>query len=404
MLYLERIKKQLGDKRGDFVNFGADQKRDLTQYLSVLEEISRLSSAEIEKQIGTKENAGAIPSPEIDKLEKFCIEFGEEWNNHEEARNWAGEVLSKRTTFAADGSQYYSEKDTSLPVGAVQIGWFENPHDGDSPYEKDADLTILSPRDLLNDQEEPIQPDSRVNEARFIGEVRKVGDFLIKKKGWQKRGERMPLAFFDGTLLVSFALPQTDLQKKFIQELINLVRHSRETKVPFLGYVDRSLSRDLLNLIDAASDRITSRTQTLHDGALLHSGDPEAQSVLKKWGDRTPFCYSKRKGLDSFVDPETERSLVGFTYLQTTGDSLPARLDIPSWIFEEGLLDEVVDVVRAECVVGLGYPYPIETADQTAVISFRDRQILLGALQDFAKENKLNFSVSRKNASKGRRR
>lgn len=404
MLYLERIEKQLSEKREDFVRFGATQKQDLTQYLSVLDEISRLSSSEIEKGISTSENVGAIPSAEIDELEKFCIDFDTNWNNHEEARKWAGTILDKRTTFAADGSQYYSEKETSLPVGAVQIGWFENPHDGEELYEKDAELTILSPNDLLKDQEEPIQPDSRVNEARFIGEVRKVGEFLTRKKGWQKRGERMPLAFFDGTLLVSFALPHTQLQKKFIQELINLVRHSRDVKVPFLGYIDRSLSRDLLNLIDAASEKITSRTQTLHDGALLHSEDPDVENVLKNWGDRTPFCYSKRKGLDSFIDVETDRSLVGFTYLQTTGDSLPARVDLPGWIFEAGLLNEVMDVVRAECVIGLGYPYAIETADQTAVISFRDRELLLGALQDFAKENKLNFSVSRKNASKGRRR
>ncbi|MCB1023041.1 MAG: DNA double-strand break repair nuclease NurA [Acidobacteria bacterium] len=404
MLYLERIEEQLKEKKEDFVSFGAAQKQDLAQYLSVLDEISGMTSLEIEKLISESENVGAIPSAEIDGLDRFCACFGISWNNHEEARKWAGEVLSGRTTFAADGSQYYSEKETSLPVGAVQIGWFENPHNSEESYEKDAELTILSPNDLLKDQEEPIQPDSRVNEARFIGEVKKVGEFLTKKRGWQDRGERMPLAFFDGTLLVSFALPQTQLQKKFIQELINLVRHSREMKVPFLGYIDRSLSRDLLNLIDAASDKITSRTQTLHDGGLLHSEDADTENVLKNWGDRTPFCYSKRKGLDSFIDPETERSLVGFTYLQTTGDSLPARLDIPAWVYESGLLDEVLDVVRAECVIGLGYPYAIETADQTAVISFRDRQILLGALQDFAKENKLNFSVSRKNASKGRRR
>ena len=68
------------------------------------------------------------------------------------------------------------------------------------------------------------------------------------------------------------------------------------------------------------------------------------------------------------------------------------------------LLEEVLDTVRAECVIGLGYPYALETADQTAVITMRDREIFLGALQEFASREKLNFNVSRKNASKGRRR
>jgi len=54
--------------------------------------------------------------------------------------------------------------------------------------------------------------------------------------------------------------------------------------------------------------------------------------------------------------------------------------------------------------VGLGYPYPLETADQTAVITVRDREVFLHALQGFASENELDFRISRKAASKGRRR
>ena len=90
--------------------------------------------------------------------------------------------------------------------------------------------------------------------------------------------------------------------------------------------------------------------------------------------------------------------------MQTTRDSPPARVDIPSWIYEAGFLNEVIDVVRAECVIGVGYPYALETADQTSVISPRDREIFFRALQEFANRGKLDFSVSRKDASKGRRR
>ena len=126
--------------------------------------------------------------------------------------------------------------------------------------------------------------------------------------------------------------------------------------------------------------------------------------MLQNWGDRTCFCYSKRRGLNAFDDPQSGRSKVGFTYLQTTRDSPPARVDIPSWIYESGFLNEVIDVVRAECVIGVGYPYALETADQTSVISPRDREIFFRALQEFANRGKLDFSVSRKDASKGRRR
>jgi hypothetical protein len=79
-------------------------------------------------------------------------------------------------------------------------------------------------------------------------------------------------------------------------------------------------------------------------------------------------------------------------------------LDIPSWIHEHGLLNELIDVVRAECVIGLGYPYPLEAADHAAVMAGIDRDIFFRALQDFSAQGDYGFSVSRKDASKVRRR
>ncbi|MCO6511206.1 MAG: DNA double-strand break repair nuclease NurA [Aridibacter famidurans] len=90
--------------------------------------------------------------------------------------------------------------------------------------------------------------------------------------------------------------------------------------------------------------------------------------------------------------------------MRTSSSGPPARLDVPRWVSEAGLLDKLADIVRAECVIGIGYPYPIETADQTALISSRDRHIFLKALQEFAVREELNFAVTRKDASKSRRR
>ena len=404
MLYRELLTGALHKQRDEFKNFAVEQESDLNYYLETLEKLSRLPSIEIERKISGDENVGAIPSEEIDFCKGFSFSFGETWANHEEARSWANKILKNRTTFAADASQILPGREISLPVAAIQVGWFENPHDENSSYEKNAEFTILSPQDLLKNQDEPMNPETRVGEMRFHAEVKKSKEFIESKKGWKQRGEKMPLAFFDGTLLVSFSLPQTKLQESFIEATIDLVKTSRKCEVPLVGYVDRSFSRDLLNLLDAFEKKETSRKQTLYDATILHSQTSKFQPTLKSWGNRTCFCYSRRKGLSAFIDPETERSLVGFTYLQTTGDSTPARLDVPSWIYETGMLDEVLDTVRAECVIGLGYPYALETADQTAVISVRDKQIFLGALQEFATREKLGFTVSRKSASKGRRR
>jgi hypothetical protein len=242
---------------------------------------------------------------------------------------------------------------------------------------------------------------------RFQLEVEELRRFLLSRRDWRERGERPPVAFFDGTLLISIALPKTKLQGKYVDAMVELVRLSRETEVPLVGFVDQSYARDLISLLDALHRNgagASRESRALYDSQLLRAPDADGQPLLKSWGDRTAFCYCVRHGLTEFFSDEEGKPLVGFTYLQTTGGGAPARLDIPSWIYEAGLLDEVLDAVRAECIGGLGYPYAIETADAAAVITARDREQFLHAIQDFAREGNFSFQVSRKAASKVRRR
>ena len=128
MLYLELLKEQLEVQRAEFKKFADLQSFDLDEYLGILDEIGSSTGDELLKILIDAENPGAIPSDELDIFETFSNEFETSWTNHEEARSWASEILQNRTIFAADGSQLYAEKETSLPVGAIQIGWFENPH------------------------------------------------------------------------------------------------------------------------------------------------------------------------------------------------------------------------------------------------------------------------------------
>ena len=67
-------------------------------------------------------------------------------------------------------------------------------------------------------------------------------------------------------------------------------------------------------------------------------------------------------------------------------------------------LERVIDWVRCEVIIGGGYPYVIETADQTAVLKMDDRQTFYRLLQEWAEEENLNLRLSRKMVSKVRRR
>lgn len=400
MIDRQLLSHALHGKLDEFRRFASQQKDETRRLHAVLESLCERRSSDIFESIGS--DPGAMPSIELDENDTFVVPFSSSWRNHEQARAWAKPVLESRNVFAADGSQLYLHKESSLPVGAVQIGWYQNDHAGG--YEKRTELRVLSPAELLEDLEEPINPESRVAEARFHAEVERVSLFLEDSRGWKKRREKPPVAFFDNTLLISFSLPQTKIQESFVEATVTLVRLSRDAEVPLVGYVDRSLARDILGLLSASDLDSEPVSSTLFDTTFLSTTGTSGDRILKSWGDRTVFCYSGRKGLTAFTDPGTGKSLVGFTYLQTTADGPPARLDIPVWVYEEGMLDEVIDVIRAECVVGLGYPYCLEAADAAAVITNRDREIFLGALKELGDREGLKFSIGRKQASKARRR
>ncbi len=122
-----------------------------------------------------------------------------------------------------------------------------------------------------------------------------------------------------------------------------------------------------------------------------------------KWGDRTPVFRCARRGiLDDYGADWRDR--VGFVYLKTVSDAPPSRIDLPLWVYERGLLDYVIDTVRGEVVVGNGYPYVIETADATAVLTTRDREMFYALFQEFAEREHLDLRMARKMISKARRR
>ncbi|MCO6511205.1 MAG: DNA double-strand break repair nuclease NurA [Aridibacter famidurans] len=296
MLHKNLLLSELSDKRDSFRAYSRSQARDAEIYAEELRRTASLTAEEVIGMLGSDEGTGALPSGELNGSGSVERVFGPVWRNHEDAREWASKVLSRRTTFAADGSQIYVEKETSLPVGAVQIGWFENPHDPEVAFVKDARLELLTPADLISGDETGADPESRIGERRFHLEVRRIAEFLESRRGWESRGERMPLAFFDGTLLVSFSLPQTRLQKSFIDAMVGLVRLSEETRVPVVGYVDRSLSRDLVNLLRSLAG--IGEAPSITDAALLAS-IPDA---LPGWGDRTIFFHSNRSGMGAFRD------------------------------------------------------------------------------------------------------
>jgi hypothetical protein len=414
MLYRQRLIEELGARREDFAEFGrawAERARDYAARLrelegQTLEEIGRKADASI--AAGVARSVSALPTREIERAGSFVVPFARRWRTHEEARAWAVDQLSDRVTFAADGSQILPGREISLPVAAVQVAWFENPHTRDgASYRKEWDFKIVTPKELLETEGVAATAADLVGLRRVESELAAARAFLERRKGWRERRERTPVAFFDGTLLLSTARVRGETLKfpnAYISALVETIKLSRETRVPLVGYIDQSYARDLVRMLDVIAQR-RDKSAIVFDAQLFSAGEAGAQPLFESWGDRSVFCDCRREGLTEDFKDEAGEPLVGFVYLQTTAPgSVPARLDIPTWVAEEGLIDDVVDAVRAECVVGNGYPYALETADEAAVITVRDREQFLRAVQDFAEANDLSFRVSRKAISKMHRR
>jgi hypothetical protein len=392
LFHRERVIEALEVKADRFAGYELELGDLLACYEQALAELVSLSRAQVEARLAGIPWPGARPTVEHDQHPGMVVPFEQDWANHEQARAWAREVLAGVPTVAVDGSQIAPTKDVSLPVGAVQIGWFVNPHDGNQSYVKDIAFEVLAPDELADENEEISGfPDWRVNARRFILECEK----LIEVMQVARDDAVKPVCFFDGSLIVSFVqhmLPER--QRLYVDVVMRLLAVSEECRVPLVGYVDTSYANDLAAMLDALTKRRT--RQRISDGALLRS--------RMGWGDRTAAYICAR---DDQVRPIAGKKYyddVCFVYLKTTADGPPARLDLPRWLLEAGELEYTLDVVRAECVVGNGYPYAVETADAVAVITMQDRERFFRTFQEFAEKEVLPLRFSRKAVSKRRRR
>jgi len=422
MLHKGKLQAALNAKYGQFTADNAAFNDQLKAYRYALETLYlRYPSGEqLEHHLPPDrkggQSAGARPSLEFDNwlvnaayngYHGPLFPFGREFDNHEQARQWA-ECIEGITTVSVDGSQLLPWRDASIPVALIQVGLFANPHTQGRPYTKDVRMEVLSPDEIMEQSRaENEDPDSypysemQVTLRRYMLEI----EMLCSQMEHYARERRAsdaahsPVVFFDGSLVVSFALTMpSPYRERYIASAVSLLKTSEQCRVPLIGYIDTSYARDMITMLlrlDSAQPQPTLReTKKIHD-ALLWQGH-------MRWGDRTPAMICARGDvLQGYGD---YRESVAFCYLKTTATQPPARLEFPRWMLDDGLLEPVMDVVRAEVIAGNGYPYAIETADAAAVITQQDRMEFYAHFQEFMKRQGVEFSFSRKAVSKSRRR
>jgi hypothetical protein len=269
-------------------------------------------------------------------------------------------------------------------------------------------MEVLSPEEIMEESRaENSDPDSypysemQVTLRRYLLEVETLCQQMEQCAGARRADDPIysPVAFFDGSLVVSFALTMpSPYRERYIAAAVSLLKTSEQTRVPLIGYIDTSYARDMITMLrrlDATQQQpVLRETKKVHD-ALLWQG-------RLQWGDRTPAMICERGDiLESYGE---YRDSIAFCYLQTTSQRPPARLEFPRWMIDDGILEPVFDAVRAEVIAGSGYPYAIETADAVSVITMQDRSEFYAYFQQFMERQGVQFTFSNKSISKGRRR
>lgn len=382
-----QIRAVLEAKRDVLAQFDQTMIYDLNRYRKAWQTLTNQSMPEAAQKLSGSA-IGAHPLETFQAVKKGVIPNSHHWKNREESLAWVRSQLAGVTTFAVDGSQIFPSKDVSVPIALIQIGWFENPHTEDGEYTKDIALDVLTPQDLqVNHRGEPV--DRQVNIRRFEMEAQRLVSYMQSCQHPERT-----LVFFDGSLVVTFADAfDPHSQRAYVKAMVNLLETSQQYRVPLVGFIDTSYARDLTTSLHHF-DPDLKPVEAIHDSQLLNP--------LMKWGDRTPLFRCDREGiLDEYGD---QKDQVIFSYIQTTRDRPPARLEMPYWLWEADLAETVMNWVKAEVIVGGGYPYAIETADQTAVLQAPDRQLFYRILQEWADREDLKVQFSRKLVSKLRRR
>jgi hypothetical protein len=394
MLNLPKTRQALEAKKLELLQSHGQAHMVWAQIQLGLRSLSAHSCAALLAKLADCPWPGALPTLEHDAFPSQVVPFEHSFQNHEEARAWARSVLEGFPTVAVDGSQVVPPSELLLPIGLAQAAWYRNPHDPTRVHEKDLVVEVLAGTDFGSLEGEAAS--THVETRRFQMEV----EALISMINEAEAGAR-PVCFFDGPLVVSFA-SQYAAQRRgiYVSAVSALLEAAESRRVPVVGYVAGSAASDCVHMLAALG--FVQAAGGVTDSALF-------APLLRHWGDRS-VCYicARDDGVLNTYRRQDGSSLarsIAFCYLRTGQMGPPARLEFPSWLLEDRAeLERVLAVVRAECIVGLGYPYPLEVADQAAALSSADRELFLRLVEDFAKEIGLGVEYSEKARSKRRRR
>lgn len=309
--------------------------------------------------------------------------FLEKLDSRQKATDWALNVLRSRSVAAVDGSQIFPSSDISVPLGLAQACTVINSHTGGNCASTSAIIELMTPMDFEADGSYAYAQ-APVSLRRFELECRQMIGHMESHPG--------NIVFMDGSLVLSFITKSGEKEMmKYVKAVVDVIKASEHTKSPVAAYTDMSMSKDLVTFMRHVfrlppSGRLT-------DAFLLYRS--------MQWGDRTRIFLSDRddrvlKSDSSVLDLYGDcRDKVAFFYIQS-GGGLASKVEVPRWCADEGLIEDIADVIRAECIIRPGYPDIIHRAHEHAAITYSESELFNIMLEGFARKHNINLFKSEK--------
>lgn len=378
MLDLKGISNQFDARLSAIKSYDVERSTLAEEYRDGLEKL---------KSIDLSMNERLSPYSGAKLLEngKLIRNFPFNWKSRHEAMLWVDTVLSGAAVGAVDGSQIYSDKNYEIPIAVIQTSQILNRHTDDSKYIENTEAGIITP-DEFEAASVYSFGSEYIDARRFAAECESI-------KRLMKEHDK-PCILLDGALILSHInVLNRNIREIYVKAITKLLEASESSRAPVIGFIDTTMPHDI--------------TLMMHFLLGLKKGklsDTHLFSPLL-WGERTAafLCdRDDRRGEESksVLDNYGKfRNEIAFFYMRVSS-GLPARVEFPGWIYQEGMVDKIADIIRAECVIRSNYPDILMRAHEAALIRRSEHELFYGMLDNFCRAHGIKINKSAKHFHK----
>ncbi len=315
---------------------------------------------------------------------KLIRPFPFNWKNRHDAIEWVDSVLSGVAVGAVDGSQIYSDKNYEIPLAVIQTSQILNRHTNDGDYKENTEAEIITPDEFESASVYSFGSEY-VDARRFALECDSIMQLM-------KEHDR-PCIMLDGALILSHInVLNRNIRDIYVRAITKLLEASEKTRAPVIGFIDTTMPRDITLMMHFLFRLKKSKLSDTHLFSHLSWGERTAAFLCDRDDRRGEEARSVLDNYGKFRDH------IAFFYMKVSG--LPARVEFPAWMYEEGMVDKIADIIRAECVIRSNYPDILMRAHEAAAIRMNEHDLFYGMLDNFCKANGIRINKSAKNFHK----